>query len=550
MRLLSAKWRSAQDGAGHRETLVLGYQGTLIPDPDRSALGTAGTDEVHWIAAFQLESWLERASRELDRRVSADQRECGGERIDTGACSDALRERLIGMMTQVMAASPAQTGEQVAHRFPVLSTLMQRAVVEWVEAIALFHQRLHSDAARLAEWLGYERLPSLASLTPAGSDLHDGAHTVMRLVFPDRRCVYYKPRPVTGEWLWNGLVRAVNAHSSLQLPSACVLAGANGRYGWVASLPLHAQLHSWDKDSNEASRYWQAAGATLCLAEHVRMTDLHMANVMATGSGPALFDAESLGTPRAVSDREAMRVAEQPIATAIQDLLDTGLLPGPELAGRPDTSGLFGKAAPVPHLQIPHWSAGPERGQHFEMVPAALADHGNAPPCTTPMEVLSLLVSGYREAATALMRCRESLLAPGSAWLWMLEQQHAPRIILRDTLTYSILLSRSLQAILLQRAQLRKTTIESALRGLISRVLPQAILQTEARALLSLHIPHFMARPGSRTLASNSGRALAQRFLSCSPAEAVLRKMGELSEDHVNEELIPGLLLTVFGRIS
>ncbi len=550
MRLPTAKWRSAQDAAEHRETLVLGYQGTLIPDPDRSAMATAGTDEVHRTPDLQLEPWLESASRGLEGCVSTGHRECGGERIDTGAWTNALRERLIGMMTQVLAASPAETGEQVARRFPVLSTLLQRAVAEWVEANAVFHQRLHTDAPRLAEWLRYERLPSLASLTPAGSDLHDGAHTVMRLLFRDGRCIYYKPRPVTGEWLWDGLVRVVNAHSSLQLPSACVLAGANGRYGWVASLPQHAQLRDWDTGSNEASRYWQAAGATLCLAEHVRMTDLHMANVMATGSGPALFDAESLGTPRAVLGREAMRGPEQPIATAIQDLLDTGLLPGPQLAGRPDTSGLFGKAAPVPHLQIPHWSAGPEGGQRFEMVPAALADHGNAPPCTSPVEVLSLVVSGYREAATALMRCRGSFVAPGSAWLWTLEQEHAPRIVLRDTLTYSILLSRSLQPMLLQRAQLRKTTIESALQDIRSRAFPQAILRTEARALLSLHIPRFSARPDSRTLASNSGRALVPRFLSCSPAEAVLRKMGELSEDHLNEELIPGLLLTVFGRIS
>ena len=553
MQPIAEEKRPVPDAVSGCEALVLGYKGTLIPDSAHSAMATAGTDEADCIPEFSLAPWLESASRALDLRLSAERWDGRGERIDLGAWTlgawiGALRERLTGTLTQVLTVCPELSEKQVAHQFPVLSTLLQGAIAEWVDAIAVFHRRLHGDAARLAEWLGYTSFPGLASVTPASSDQHDGAQTVMRLVFRDGCCIYYKPRPVTGEWLWDRLVHAINAHSSLQLASAQALAGSDGQYGWVASLLPHGQLQDWDKGSAEASEYWRAAGAMLCLAEHVRMTDLHMGNVMATGCGPALFDAESLGTPRTVSETPARREVELPFTTTIHDLLDTGLLPSQDAAALPDTSGLFGKAAAVPQIKIPRWSACAGGGRRVEMVPAALVDHGNAPPQTSPLEVLPLLVNGYREAAHALMCCRESLVAPGSAWRWTLEHRHAPRIILRDTLSYGILLSRSLQPNQLACAELRRTALRSALQARSFQTLPQAVLRTEEQALLQLHIPRFTALPGSRTLASNSGRALAFRFLSCSPAEAVLRKMGGLTPDLLTEVQIPSLLQVIFGQ--
>jgi lantibiotic modifying enzyme len=177
-------------------------------------------------------------------------------------------------------------------------------------------------------------------------------------------------------------------------------------------------------------------------------------------------------------------------------------------------------------------------------------DQGNAPPHASPVETLPLLALGYREATSALMRCRESLLSPHSAWRWTLEHLHAPRIILRDTLTYSVLLSRSLQPHPLRTAQRRRTALRSALRDLGPRTFPKAILRTEASALFELQIPRLIGLPGSRTLANHSGRALVPRFLSCSPAEAVFRKLGELNPNRLGEIQIPGLLQAVLGRVG
>jgi hypothetical protein len=80
--------------------------------------------------------------------------------------------------------------------------------------------------------------------------------------------------------------------------------------------------------------------------------------------------------------------------------------------------------------------------------------------------------------------------------------------------------------------------------------MPKSVLRTEARVLLRLHIPRFTALPRSRTLASNSGRALAPRFLACSPEEAVLRKIRGLTPHQLNEVQIPSLLSAIFGQLN
>ncbi|HTV82246.1 MAG TPA: DUF4135 domain-containing protein [Acidobacteriaceae bacterium] len=488
------------------------------------------------------------ALQDLNCRISAEQRGLGGEPIDCGPLVEALRERLTGILTQALDLDPDATEDKLARQFPALPALLNGAAAEWVDAVAVFHSRLHRDRSRLAAWLGEAKLPGLASLTAARSDAHAGGHIVLRLLLRDGRSVCYKPRPVTGEWLWDRLIHAVNAHSSLRLPSAAALAGANGRYGWVASLLPHTGLQDRQKGSAHAATYWHGAGATLCLAAHVRMTDLHMANVMATCQGPALVDAESLGTPQTVAATLTRREPEPAIAAILDDLLETGLLPDHSAGDLPDVSGLFGRAAAVPGILVPCWSAGPGGARRLQLAPSALLDHGNAPPGVSPLEVLPLLVDGYREAAAALLRCRDTLASPASEWRRTLEHLHAPRIVLRDTLTYGLLLSESLAPDQLQSVRHRRCALHRALRSRSQDTLPEAVLRTEARSLLELHIPRFMALPGSRRLAGNSGRALAQRFLSCSPAEAVLGGIGELSPQRISDVHVPGLLLAVLGQ--
>jgi lantibiotic modifying enzyme len=541
--------------AQDRQLLVLGYQGTLEPDPNlhQAAFAcTAVPGDLPPEMEMVLEPLLADALLKLERRIPALQRVFGGEPTPLDSLLGLLRERLRGILMQAIAACPGTAHHptlsikrDLVRKFPALFPLLQQAVSEWADATAVFHDRLHRDGPRLAAWLGLAAMPPVESVSGTVSDIHPGGHMVLRIVFTGGRCLYYKPRAVTGEWLWHRLLATVaEADPELRLPAARVLEGNPARYGWAESvlprdgLPTESFVNS--------SGYWHAAGAMLCLAQHARLTDLHLGNIIATPNGPAVTDAECLGTPELfASPPSGDRRGATEIGAFLDSLLDTGLLPRKSATDMPDTSGLFGGAAPVPGIGLPQWALAPDGRYRFTPSPAALLDHGNAPSRTSAVAALPQLLSGYRHAAGVLLSSRKTLIAPRSHWRLVLERAHAPRIVLRDTLTYGILLSQSLEPGYLRSGHRRQSALLRALRRSASAAFPEVLLRTEAHSLLHLHVPRLIIVPGTRTLASGSGRSLVRKFTASTPAEAVVRQFESLSPERLEAVHVPAILLAL-----
>ena len=270
----------------------MGYQGTLRP---------VQSQNLPPAIEMLLEPWLAQASSRLNQCIPAALRVFQGEPVALDSLLPLLKDRLIGILIQAVGVRGIRPGEPSAEEstreFPLLSALVRSAISEWVAAIGTFLQRLHRDQSRLAMVLQLGELPPIESISGTASDMHPGGHSVLRVCFRGGGCLYYKPRPLTGEWLWHELLGAIAViDPQLQLPAARVLAGdANSSYGWAASVnPDESFL---DTNAAAAMDYWHAAGAMLCLAQFVRLTDLHLGNIIATPSGPAVTDAECLATP-------------------------------------------------------------------------------------------------------------------------------------------------------------------------------------------------------------------------------------------------------------
>lgn len=257
-----------------------------------------------------------------------------------------------------------------------------------------------------------DRLAPIESICGTTSDAHAGGHSVLRVGFVGGGCLYYKPRPVTGEWLWHALLQAIaHLHPELRLSAARVLTN-DGRfhYGWAES--VFPEEDSLSENSNERSNgdsvpaldYWHVAGTMLCLAQHARLTDLHLGNIVATPWGPVVTDAECLATPnlpvRPGTETSLKNVA---IAGALESIVSTSLLPIGRVPDQPDISGLFGHAAPVSRVKLPAWAVSPEGRYHSISVDGELVAHPNAPNQTTAIAVLPRMLSGYRHAAELLM---------------------------------------------------------------------------------------------------------------------------------------------------
>jgi lantibiotic modifying enzyme len=527
--------------------LVMGYRGTLRPVQRQNLPPAIET---------LLEPWLAQASQWLKQHVPHEHRVFQDEPVPLDSLLALLQDRLVGILTQVLGASGIEADNPPAsdmfREFPLLQPLMRSAIAEWVAAIGTFLQRLHRDRAWLATALQRIQLPPIHSISGTASDAHPGGHSVLRVCFQGGGCLYYKPRPLTGEWLWHVLLDTIaRLDPQLQLPAARVFTrDTNRNYGWSASvLPEENRLFN---DSDEGATppaavdHWHAAGAMLCLAQHAHLTDLHLGNIVATPSGPAVTDAECFATPllrRFPGEKSLQQPAA--LSDALEAILSTGLLPRTPGSDLPDVSGLFGHAAPVSVVRLPAWAVSSGGRYQLTSVVAELVDHGNAPTQTTPTAVLPQMLSGYRHAAELLIRARTTLLAPGSPWCAVLEKLHAPRFVLRDTLTYGCLVSQSLEPQHLRSFYQRRNIILAELQSHASQTFPAAVLRAELSAILQLHVPRLTILPGSRTLATRSGRAVARSFTTSTPAESVLESIETLSSESMDNLHVPALLAAI-----
>ncbi len=551
--------------------LVVGHRGTLRPVPS-TGVGPLSfpSDDAAFagnlppIMEALLGPWLATASDRLKQRVPPEQRAFRGEPIPLDSLLLLLKDRLLGVLTQAVGASCLDAEEQPAspvasdlfRKFPLLLSLIGSVVSEWVTATVTFLERLHRDRQWIAAALQLTALPPIESICETTSDAHAGGHSVLRVGFVGGGCLYYKPRPVTGEWLWHALLVAIaRLDPELRLPSARVLTNdVRFHYGWAES--VFPEENSLSENSNERSNgdsmpvldYWHAAGAMLCLAQHARLTDLHLGNIVATPWGPAVTDAECLATPNLpVRPGTETSLENAAIAGALESIVSTGLLPIGRVSDQPDISGLFGHATPVPGVELPGWAVSPEGRYHLISVDAELVAHPNTPNQTTAIAVLPRMLSGYRHAAELLMRGRETLIGPGARWRAVLEKAHAPRMVVRDTLSYGLLLGRSLGPRYLHSWYRRRNAILSGLDTETSAGLPWSLLRTETTALLHMHVPRLVVLPDSRTLANSSGRPIARGFAACTPAQPVLGQIEGLSTESIENIQVPALLTSILS---
>ncbi len=549
--------------------LVVGYRGTLRAASSTTLEMRCSTnvdeifiDDLPPIMEQMLGPWLAKALDQLNERAAKNLLIFQAVPVPLNSLLQVLKERLVGVLTQAVAAGGIEPGAQppqwsasdILGTFPLLSPLLGGVVSEWVTATVTFLKRLNRDQHWIAANLRLSKLPPIETVSGTTSDIHAGGHCVLRVCFLGGGCLYYKPRPVTGEWLWHGLLEAIALlDPELRLPAARVLGdGASLHYGWVSSvLPgdeLLAENFDERAESNSAGTlgYWHAAGAMLCLAQNARLTDLHLGNIVASPGGPAVTDAECFATPDVYLRRDLkVSLDHAAMSDALVSLVSTGLLPKRSATGYPDVSGLFGHAAPVSGVKLPKWVVTKDGRYRLTAVEAELVTHRNALVQTSAIAVLPQILSGYRHAADLLLRVRETLIGSGTRWLAVLEKVHAPRIVVRDTLMYGMLLSQSLEPRYLHSRHRRRQGILTGLdTGSIVRQ-PWSLLRSEARDLLEMHVPRLVILPGTRTLAASSGRRIARGYTACTPAQAVSRQIEGLSRESVENVHVPALISTV-----
>jgi hypothetical protein len=229
---------------------------------------------------------------------------------------------------------------------------------------------------------------------------------------------------------------------------------------------------------------------------------------------------------------------------------------------------LFGRAAPLPALLLPYWQPAAGGPLQLGLTPAYLPLQSQTPASISAITVLPQLREGYRAAARALLASRSRLLANGG-WLDTLERVHAPRVLVRTTLVYALVLSRSLFPENLQSSVGRRAALHALLEAaphlLGEGALPRAIAEAEVQALagldlprFALDLPQFAPAPGTSALQPDISRPDISRTLepggipfpragrvmrasTVMPASTVRRRIEALSEESLEINCLPAL---------
>lgn len=404
--------------------------------------------------------------------------------------------------------------EQFFLTYPVLARLLCHQALTWVVTTRELLTRLQADRASIATAFGFEgdAWGRVAQLQMSLSDRHNGGRQVAILTFENQRKIVYKPKDVSLEEAYNGVLRWLAEQGAQDAPPAIRVLN-RGAYGWVEFVEQQPAV-----DAENVGAYYRRAGALLCMMYALEGSDCHMDNVVATARGPVLVDVESLLQPRLKawsarsSDGGAFELAARLLNNTV---LNIGLLPLWQ-RGRDgtlhDVGGLGGVGGYESQYQRLTWkdvntdAMQPQRifeaepqGHNVLLLDGAVqkvADH------------IGELVRGFVELYRFLSEHREAFLAEAFIGL----KGCPARLIFRPSQHYALLLreARNLQHL---HDGVARSFVFERLSGAFARATHRPYLwplvRIEKHALEGLDVPFFSMPTDSVDLTLPDGEKVA-----------------------------------------
>jgi type 2 lantibiotic biosynthesis protein LanM len=513
--------------------------------------GDAALDEILSRLPFVevLGPFLRAAQRRLDRRLGA-QGDSVAPALRLG-CLRGLAERLCelaeptlarwlesehaqqpqGCYRRLVQQATADGGAAFWHTHAALARSLAIAAGLWVDASAELLLRFQADADALVRAFGPRAAGAPVALQTALGDPHKDGRCVAKLRFASGLEVFYKPRDLSLDVAFGGLLaelRRDGVHDDLWLPALLARPG----YGWVEGVEARPAA-----DAAEVERYFERGGALLCLAHLLDITDCHSGNVVAVGGHPVLIDLETVCHQRArdLDERysDAERRARNTLAASV---LGTGLLPEARLEGelRVELGGLSPGAEAVLQIGQARWVDVGRDTMRREPMTVAVGD--GAHQLTLDGAMVSVrdhgaaLRRGFERMARHAMARREAWCAPEGP-LAAFGTCDA-RFVFRGTLVYGALLSRLTAPDLAQQGIDRSLLLEVLARPLLNADTAPTIwplLAVERAAMARGDVPHF-STPVAEAVLRVDGIAPIAGYLQGPGLERLRRRVLDFGE--------------------
>lgn len=426
--------------------------------------------------------------------------------------------------------------------YSVLGRLMATVTDLWVESVAELLERLQADCAELeATFAPGVPMGPVVAARPGLSDRHHGGRTVTALTFGSGLKLIYKPRNLSAETAFYGLLAWLNAHGAQPAFYVPVTLG-RANHGWVEYVE-----HRAAQSLEEVHQYYRRAGALLAVVYGLRGTDCHHENLIACGAYPVLVDPEMVMVPQTVdltSPPAAMGPGELAYRQVHETVLGTLFLPVWESGARGasrDVSGLGGESERNAPRQAPQWQHVNTDGMSYSLDARSDGGQQNFPTLDgrsqSPAHHVDQLVDGFRAMYGLLRRSREQLLADQGPLADLARAR--VRFTFRSSADYAGLLVGLRDPAVLRDAADAAIYADSLCRELLpsghwSGYWP--ILGEEQDALERLDIPHFSVRATDDRLTFPSGRRVDQPF-AISGFECCRERLDRLDEEDCERQV-------------
>ena len=416
----------------------------------------------------------------------------------------------------------------------VVARAAARAVLDWVDGTAEFHQRLAADVDLLAETFNDgTALGPLERYGSATSDAHGGGRSVRQCAFASGCSVMYKPKPLASEVVYERLAELIGRDDE-QLRLRAPHALDRGVYGWsefVCQEPA--------RDAADVERYSFRAGVLLALMHGIGGSDLHMENLIAAQDQPVVIDTETLlGAAPQLGGREldAIRESEQ-----LGAVVGIGILPQwveGEQGRAFDISALGARETQETVVESLRWKHPGTDAARLEL------GFGSAPPqgnvllldgepvrCEDHAEAMAAgFAAGYRR----LQSVKVDLTADEGPLAAM--RDTIVRCVVRPTRVYGRAMRAADHRTALRHGVDRSLQLEIIVRPVLDAPDPQTwigVVRSELAAMENGDIPTFAAR-GAGSQLDDEGVNVE---LDCSPIERAAARLRLLDEEDLALQL-------------
>jgi len=205
--------------------------------------------------------------------------------------------------------------------YPVLTRLIGEFSIKWADEYFILFNRLIYDSKEICKVFNIDLGNfSLNKIQSGLSDSHNGGQSVKLIQFSCGKSIIYKPKNIEIDNVYYDFINWFNNLNELQSqPSLKTICRRD--YGWVEFLEYLAI-----KDKNELNRFYFNAGAFLCIAHILKITDCHYENLIANNEHLTLIDCETVMHPQVLlaDDFASNKLLNK---SFLQSIFRTGFLP-------------------------------------------------------------------------------------------------------------------------------------------------------------------------------------------------------------------------------